>query len=44
MCRRRSHGEKIGFSTADMLVLRERLDDAEAKSGSPITNEPPPHY
>jgi len=24
--------------------LRERLEDAEAKTGSPITNEPPPHY
>lgn len=36
--------KQIDALSREMLNLRERLEDAEAKSGSPITNEPPPHY
>ena len=36
--------KQIDALSREMLALRVRLDDAVAKSGSPITNEPPPHY
>ena len=36
--------KQIDALSREMLNLRERLADAEAKSGTPVTNEPPPHY
>jgi SlyX protein len=36
--------QQIDALSREMLHLRERLDDAEMKSGAGTTNEPPPHY
>ncbi len=36
--------KQIDALSREMLNLRERLEDAEAKSGTGIANEPPPHY
>lgn len=36
--------KQIDALSREMLYLRERLEDAEAKSGTGIANEPPPHY
>ncbi|HEX7883660.1 MAG TPA: SlyX family protein [Afipia sp.] len=36
--------QQIDALSREMLNLRERLEDAEMKSGVGTTNEPPPHY
>ncbi len=36
--------KQIDALSREMLNLRERLEDAEMKSGAGPTNEPPPHY
>ena len=36
--------KQIDALSREMLSLRERLEDAEAKSGVVPANEPPPHY
>ncbi|MES2602448.1 MAG: SlyX family protein [Pseudomonadota bacterium] len=36
--------KQIDALSREMLSLRERLEDAEMKSGAGTTNEPPPHY
>jgi SlyX protein len=36
--------QQIDALSREMLHLRERLDDAEMKSGAGTTHEPPPHY
>lgn len=36
--------KQIDALSREMLSLRERLEDAEIKSGAGTTNEPPPHY
>lgn len=36
--------KQIDALSREMLNLRERLDDAEMKSGTGTTHEPPPHY
>lgn len=36
--------KQIDALSREMLSLRERLEDAEMKSGAAPTNEPPPHY
>lgn len=36
--------KQIDALSREMLNLRERLDDAEMKSGTGPSSEPPPHY
>lgn len=36
--------KQIDALSREMLNLRERLEDAEMKSGAGPANEPPPHY
>ena len=36
--------KQIDALSREMLHLRERLDDAEMKSGTGPSSEPPPHY
>ncbi len=36
--------KQIDALSREMLSLRERLEDAEAKSGTVTAHEPPPHY
>ncbi len=36
--------KQIDALSREMLSLRERLEDAEMKSGAGPANEPPPHY
>lgn len=36
--------KQIDALSREMLALRERLDDAEMKSGAGTAQEPPPHY
>ena len=36
--------KQIDALSREMLNLRERLEDAEMKSGAGRANEPPPHY
>lgn len=36
--------KQIDALSREMLHLRERLDDAETKSGTGPSSEPPPHY
>lgn len=36
--------KQIDALSREMLNLRERLEDAEMKSGAGPTHEPPPHY
>ncbi len=36
--------KQIDALSREMLSLRERLEDAEMKSGAGTANEPPPHY
>lgn len=36
--------KQIDALSREMLNLRERIDDAEMKSGTGPSSEPPPHY
>lgn len=36
--------KQIDALSREMLTLRERLEDAEMKSGMAPEHEPPPHY